>query len=31
MKTGLNKKLFFLMTFDFLTIYIPQDSSSQTS
>ena len=28
MKSGLNKKLFFSMTFDFLTIYIPQDSSS---
>ena len=28
MKAMLDKKLFFSMTYDFLTIYIPQDSSS---
>lgn len=28
MKPMLNKKLFFSMTYDFLTVYIPQDSAS---
>lgn len=28
MKLMLNKKLFFSMTYDFLTVYIPQDSAS---
>ena len=28
MKAILDKKLFFSMTYDFLTVYIPQDSSS---